>query len=120
MLDHEGEELEVALGIANDEVIPLEVERGEIAVVILKPLAHQGGTGRRIELVGLAPLPGDLRLAEQGVEQRLVLADLPAVGAAVQLHLDQAQIAPHLDLVAAIVAGHDPNLEVFRVVIPPV
>ena len=49
VLDHEGEEPEVARGVPRDQVVPLEVEGREIAVVILQSLAHQEGAALRPE-----------------------------------------------------------------------
>ena len=42
----EGEEPEISLGVAGDEVVPLEMERREIAMVILQSLTHQLSSSR--------------------------------------------------------------------------
>ena len=39
--EDEGEEAEVAGGIAGDQVVALELEEGEVAVVVLDAFAHQ-------------------------------------------------------------------------------
>ena len=45
------------------------------------------------------------------VQQRLEALGPLAVGPPVELHLDQAEVDPHLDLLAAVVAGDDPDLD---------
>ena len=54
VLDHEGEEPEVPLGVAGHQVVALEVEGGEVAVIILHPLAHQRRAGPGVEREVLA------------------------------------------------------------------
>ena len=62
--------------------------------------------------------PGRRELGLEPVQERLGVPDAAAVGAAVQLHLDQAQVDPHLDLVAAVSPLDDANLKLVGVVFP--
>jgi len=47
---HEGEEPEVPLRVAGDQVVTLEMEGGQVSVVILEPLAHQVAPNRGVVL----------------------------------------------------------------------
>ena len=77
---------------------------GQIAVVVLHALAHQGraGVGCR---GGLVVARSPWRPRPCVVQQRLEAERADAVGAARELHLDQAEVDPHLDLVRPVVAG---------------
>ena len=107
--DDEGEQPEVALRVAGHQVVPLEVERGQVPVVILDPFAHQVHTRLGVEGV-LLPGRLGLTLARLVVLQQRFLPLGPApVGPAGEFHLDQPEVDPHLDLVPPVVAGHDPR-----------
>src|SRR5579875_628048 len=90
MLDHEGEETEVARRVPRNQVIAPEMEGREIAVIILKPLAHQDRTvlrskRERFAHGGGGPLSG-LVILEHG----LVPAGPLTIGAPADFHLHQS------------------------------
>src|SRR5262245_31431944 len=90
VLDDEGEEAEVSLGVPRDQVESLEVEGREVAMVVLEPLSHQDRALVRAERELVAsgsgsPLHG-LIIIEHGLES---LRPLP-VRTSGNLHLHQA------------------------------
>src|SRR5262245_41140906 len=87
-------------------------------MVILDTLAHQEGTVvciQRESLTSSDGVPG-LRLVE--IQQRLESVGPFAVWSAVHLHLEQAQIDPHLNLFRTILGGEDADLDPLGVKVP--
>ena len=100
--DDEGEEAQVARGVAGDEVVTLQVEERGIAVEVLDALAHQLAEGRARR--GRSRRPGLGGLGLEVVQGRLAAVGADAVGAAFELHLEEAEVEPPLQLLAAVVA----------------
>ncbi len=120
MARHERKEPEIAIGVALDEVIPLEVKRREVAVVVLHSLSHQKCAVFRAERKRSCPLSSaSFAFASYdpgAMETRRALT----VGPTVQLHLDQTQVDPHLDLLGAVVTRDDADLKPIGLVFPAV
>ncbi len=74
--DDEGEEPQISLGVAGDEVESLKVEGGEVAMVILDSFSHERGArlgverelgARRYGVAGSGLLPFEKRLEPSGL-----------------------------------------------------
>ena len=116
--DDEREEAKVSLRVADHEIETLEVECGKISLVVLNAFPHEHLTGFAVEAEFVACLDrrGASRFLE--IEQRFAGFRPCSVGPSRHLHLNQAHVEPHLDLVTAIVAGHDPDLKIILFVYP--
>src|SRR4051794_8179108 len=97
--------------------------KAEVAMVILHPLADKQFAVLFRELkrgaVGLGGVVGSLALPEN-LEPGLLPLWRFAVWATVDFHLQNAQVEPHLNFVAAVVTLDDAHREILWVVAPAV
>src|SRR6267143_815634 len=96
------EELEIALGVADDAVEIVDLKQTQIAVIILDALLLKLGALFRSELVILAAglRAGSAKLMIS--KERFATVRASAVGPAGQFHLEHAEIKPELQFLAAI------------------
>ncbi len=99
---HKIEELEIALGVADDAVEIVNLKKAEIAVVILDAFLLELGAlfgSERVTLVpGLRACGPKLMISEK----RFATVRVQAVGPAGQFHLQHSQIDPELQFLPAI------------------
>ena len=117
---HESEEPQVPQGIERDDLVPLQMERREIPMIILQSLTHELRAVFRREREGRAAFGGFLGFRLIEFEQRLVAFGAFAVGSSGRLELDEAQVDAHLDFFPAVVAGDEPDLKLVRLEFPTV
>ena len=119
VLDDEGEEPEVPRRVAGHQVEPLEVEGGEVAVVILDALAHQLGAGVGVERVVVGPSrrggPGLVVIQERLEAEGPRPSGRPVISIWIRPRSTRIWI-----LSRPSTPGDDPDLELVGVVVPTV
>ena len=107
----EGEEVEVALGVANDAFEFVDLKQAEIAVVILNPFLLQLAALLGRELVFFASFRRANGAALMIDQVRLAVVRALPVGPAFHFHLEQAEIDPELEFFAAIETRYFANFD---------
>ena len=118
VLGHEGEQIQIALSVANDAGEIVDLKQAEVAMVILdtfllKIIALLGG-----KLVGLAARFGPLRPALMVGQKRLAVVRPLAIGTTGDFHLENAEIDPELQFFPPVEADDLAHLDGARFMRP--
>src|SRR5207253_7141247 len=118
MFIDKAEEIEIALGIADDTSVVTQLKQTDIAVIILNALLLQLRAFLGAELIIIAGSFRQLSAILVITKQRVATVGAQAVGATGHLHLQDAEIDAQLQFFAAIEARHFPDLDHARFVWP--
>ena len=118
VLNDERKQPKVTLGVSRHQIILLEVKGGEVAVIVLKPLAHQIAAGAVIESELLARGQRTFLARFVEVEERFKSVRFLAVRPSGQLHLKDSQVDPHLDSFPAVITSDNANLKFVGIEVP--
>ena len=118
MFIDKAEEIEIALGIADDTGVVAELKQTDVAVIILNALLLQLRASLRRELLVIAGSFRKLGAILMIAKQRFATVGAQAVGPARHLHLQHAEIDAQLQFVATIEAGHFSHFDHARLVRP--
>jgi len=115
------EDAELAGGVADDAGVVAEDEEAEVAVVVhdgffAEVLALVGGEGEAIGAAGFFFVVGDEFF--EIVEEGFAAVGALAVGAAGELHLEEAEVEAHLEFFAAVEAGDFADVDGAGFVVP--
>ena len=104
MLSHEGKQVEVALSVAHDARVIVELKEAQVAVVILHPLGLEIVAIVWRERVLLPLAFGGTGAVAVPREQALAALGTLAVGTTGGFHLDEAEVEPKLDFLGSVTA----------------
>ena len=114
----EFEEVEVPLRVADDGGEIVDLKKAEVAVVILDAFLLQLAALLGGELVGVAPRFGAGGAALMILQERLAIVRTLAIGTAGHFHLEEAEIDPELQFLAAVEAENLAHFDGAGFVVP--